>query len=319
MASPPNPTRRPLLRRLLWLALVGGGCYLVVAILFVALQRSLMYPAMRSGPLAAADYGMAGVEMSDVVTATDDGLTLHGWRIVPEGAAADRPVVLFLHGNGGHRVHRLDDVDLLTSAGAEVVLFDYRGYAENDGSPTEVGLAADARAAWDFVTLGLGVPPGRIVVFGESLGGGVATRLAAEKCEAGTPPGGLILRSTFSSMTDAASWHYPWLPIRLALLDRYDSVSRIGKVTCPILSLHGDADNVVPLSLGRRLFEAAPERSESAAAKRFVTLAGAGHNDVLDAARGAYLAGVETFLREVAGAGGGEGENHERHEMHERD
>lgn len=299
--------------------MAGVGCYLVITILFALLQRSLIYPAMRSGPLPAADYGMAGVEMSDVEARTDDGLTLHGWRIVPEGAAADRPVVVFLHGNGGHRVHRLDDVDLLTSAGAEVVLFDYRGYAENAGEPSETGLAADARAAWDFVTLGLGVPPGRIVLFGESLGGGVATRLAAEKCEAGTPPGGLILRSTFSSMTDAASWHYPWLPIRLALLDRYDSKSRIGKVTCPVLSLHGDADNIVPFSLGRKLFEAAPEKSKSGVGKRFVPLAGAGHNDVLDAARGAYLAGVETFLREVAGAGGGEEGDHERHEMHERD
>lgn len=283
--------------------MLAVGCYLVIAIVFAALQRSLMYPAMRSGPLPAADYRIAGVKASDIEAATADGLTLHGWRIAPAGETADeRPVILFLHGNGGNRVHRLDDVDLLTGAGAEVVLFDYRGYGENAGTPSETGLAADARAMWDVVTGDLGISPGRVVLFGESLGGGVAVRLAAEKCEAGTPPGGLILRSTFSSMTDAAAYHYPWLPVRLTLLDKYDSRSRIGGVTCPILSLHGDADDIVPPALGRGLFDAAPEESAGGVTKRFVILAGAGHNDVLDSGREAYRAAVETFLREVSGA-----------------
>lgn len=277
--------------------------YLFVAGMFIGLQRSLLYPAMQSEPLPAADYATSGIRLDDVETATIDGLTLHGWYAWPTPVASEptsRPVVLYLHGNGGHRVHRLDDLDLLTGCGASVLLFDYRGYGENPGKPSEQGLTLDARAMWDYATQELDVPPERIVLFGESLGGGVAVELAATQCEAGTPPGGLILRSTFSSMTDAASYHYPWLPIRLALLDRYDSESRIGKITCPILSLHGDADGIVPLTLGHRLFDAAPQHSASGVEKRFVLLSGAGHNDVIDAARGAYRAALTEFLHDVA-------------------
>jgi fermentation-respiration switch protein FrsA (DUF1100 family) len=180
-----------------------------------------------------------------------------------------------------------------------VLIFDYRGYAENDGSPSESGLAIDARAAWDFATQELHVSPQNIVLFGESLGGGVAVTLAAENCKAGTPPGGLILRSTFSSMVDAASFHYPWLPIRLALLDRYDSLSRIGEVTCPILMMHGDNDHVVPFSLGEKLFDAAPVESATGVEKRLVVLKGAGHNDVLDMARGTMRSAIGNFLRDI--------------------
>ena len=128
----------------------------------------------------------------------------------------------------------------------------------------------------------------------------VAVPLAAEKCAAGTPPAGLILRSTFSSMTDAASHRFPWLPVRLALQDRYDSVSRIGDVTCPILALHGDADDIVPYDSGRDLFAAAPRRSAAGVEKRFVTLRGADHNVVTPAARGSIRTAVATILREIS-------------------
>ena len=288
--------RRQLVRLLAFVVFL----YLVVTILFASLQRSLMYPAFQSGPLPASKVALPGVEATDLATTTADGLTLHGWRLTPgNDNEADRPVILFLHGNGGNRAHRLDDVDILTGLGAEVVLFDYRGYGENAGSPTEEGLAADARAIWKFATGELGVPPGRIVLFGESLGGGVAVRLAGELEQAGTPPGGVILRSTFSSMIDAASHHYPWLPIRLALLDRYESIDRIGGLSSPLLFLHGDADNVVPLELGRRLFEAAPAQSASGIARRFALLPGAGHNDVLGVARDAYRDAIEAFLHDL--------------------
>lgn len=196
-------------------------------------------------------------------------------------------------------MHRIDDIDLLGRLGADVLIFDYRGYAENAGSPTETGLALDAQAAWNYATQQLHVPPERIVIFGESLGGGVAVSLAAEKCAAGSPPGGLILRSTFSSMTDTAAHHYPWLPIRLALLDIYDSLSRIDKVTCPLLMMHGDNDFVVPAVLGKRLFDAVPRESASGVAKRFVVLPGAGHNDVLDVSQVEMRAAIGDFLREL--------------------
>ena len=158
-------------------------------------------------------------------------------------------------------------------------------------------MAADARAVWKYATEERTVSPGRIVLYDESLGGGVAVRLAAEMCEAGTPPAGLILRSTFSSLADAGAYHYPWLPVRLVLVDRFGSIDRISAVTCPILQVHGGRDTIMPIELGRRLFEAAPEKSAGGTAKRFVELPTANHNDVLLVAEPEFRRAVSEFLK----------------------
>ena len=158
---------------------------------------------------------------------TVDGLTLQGWRVRPrksgEAAPAAPPVVLYFPGNAGHREYRLDEFELLVRSGAEVCCFDYRGYGENPGSPTEADLHRDARAAWNHLTRSLKIPERRIVLLGESLGGGVATHLAADLCTADEVPGGLVLRSTFNTLTSAASWHFPWLPVNWLLRDRFES------------------------------------------------------------------------------------------------
>lgn len=288
-----HPWRRRVVR---WIGLLILA-YGVVLLVMMFLQRSLMYPAVQSGPLPAPP----GTTGQDVVATTADGLTLHGWTFFdPADDDAARPVVIFLHGNGGNRGHRLRDVEMLARNGADVVLFDYRGYAENAGSPSEAGLAEDARAIWSFVTETLHIPPEQIVLYGESLGGGVAVKIAAELSREGAPPGGLILRSSFSSMDAAAAGHYPWLPVRLVLYDRYDSVGVIDEVTCPILVLHGDADRVVPLELGRRLFAAAPDHSAAGIPKQFVLLPGAGHNDVLLTAEAEMSEAIAQFLDEVS-------------------
>ena len=210
--------------------------------------------------------------VQDISFETDDGLTLHGWHFLRTGQACEsadecqqvldrgKPLVLFFHGNGGDRRGRVTFCQILTGAGADVFAIDYRGYGENPGRPTEDGLAEDARALWKYATQERRVPPERIVLFGESLGGGVAVRLAQEVCEAGTPPAGLIVRSSFSSLTETAGSHYPWLPVRLLLWDHYPSADCIGDVTCPILMIHGTKDQVVPYELGRKLFVAAPGR-----------------------------------------------------------
>ena len=168
-----------------------------------------------------------------------------------------------------------------------MLLFDYRGYGENTGHPSEEGLALDAAAARDWLAARTEVDGQRLVYFGESLGGAVALRLAIEH-----PPAALILRSPFTSLADAGRVHFPWLPVGRLLLDRYPSASRIADVRVPLLVIAGDRDTIVPDTLSRQLFDAAPEP------KQFVLIAGADHNDpqLLDGAE--LISEVVRFLRE---------------------
>ena len=149
-----------------------------------------------------------------------------------------------------------------------MLLFDYRGYGGNPGDPSEDGLAADARAAQQWLARQPDVDPRRIAYFGESLGAAVAVGLAVQ-----SPPAALVLRSPFTSLPDVGAVHYPWLPVQRLLLDRYPSIDRIASVSAPVLVIAGDRDDIVPMSLSRRLYDAAAEP------KRFVLVPGAGHND----------------------------------------
>ncbi|MFH5803383.1 alpha/beta hydrolase, partial [Alienimonas sp. DA493] len=212
--------------------------------------------------------------------------------------AADRRAILYLHGNGGDRRIRLSETDAFNALGWDVVLFDYRGYGENPGSPSEAGLRRDGRAFWE-ATRQLGYPPERIVIAGTSLGGGVATPLAAHLCEAGTPPAGLLLRSTFDSLVSAASYRFSWLPVGLLLRDRFDSAAAAGRVTCPVFQAHGEADGIVPAELGERLFAAFPSESEHGAPKRWLALPATGHNAVRTEGGAAYAAAERAFLTDV--------------------
>jgi uncharacterized protein len=156
----------------------------------------------------------------------------------------------------------------LSRAGLSVLLFDYRGYGGNLGRPSEGGLAADARAAQAWLAARPEVDPDRIAYFGESLGAAVALRLAVER-----PPAALILRSPFTSLTDVGRLHYPWLPVKWLLSDRYGSAARVAQLSVPLLVIAGERDQIVPSALSRRLYDAA------SAPKRFVLVPGADHND----------------------------------------
>src|SRR5690606_3218023 len=166
-----------------------------------------------------------------------------------------------------------------TDLGCDVLIFDYRGYAENAGSPSEAAMVSDARAIWQFAVDEIDRDPGEIVLFGESLGGAVAIELAAWLSRQGTPPAGLITNATFDSIPDLAAAHYPVLPLRWLVWDRWGSIDRIGAVTCPVLMCHGTRDALIPIAHGRRLFEAAPDRSAGGVAKTVVPIENAGHND----------------------------------------
>lgn len=285
--------------------------YLLMVLMLGLLQRSLIYFPLREASVPVEAAGLPPGQVLPITVTTSDGLKLHGWHVLPDGQCASNAqeadgllqagpsVALFFCGNGAHRGYRGPEFSVLTDLGMHVFIVDYRGYAENEGAPSEHGLARDARAVWDYATQERRIAPARILLYGESLGGAVATRLAAEQCENGTPPAGLILRSTFPSLAEIGAYHYPWLPVRWLLLDRYPSQKFLARVTCPLLQMHGTDDTIVPLEFGRQLFAAAPEHSAGGVPKQFVELQGANHNDVHLRARPQVEKAVADFLQAV--------------------
>ena len=249
----------------------------IVALMYFA-QRSLMYfpERLRTPPSAA---GLA--EAEEIVLDTADREKVIVWHVPPRG---EKPVVLYFHGNGGALRYRADRFRALTADGTGLIALSYRGYGGSTGSPTEAGLIADAAAAYAFAAARY--PAERIVAWGESLGSGVAIALAATH-----KFGRLVLEAPFTSAADVGARAYWFLPVRLLMKDQFRSDARIGKVTAPLLILHGARDAVVPIALGERLFALANEP------KRFVRFANGGHED-LDQ-YGAQAA-VRQFLAETA-------------------
>ncbi|MBX3437412.1 MAG: alpha/beta hydrolase [Planctomycetaceae bacterium] len=271
--------------------------------MIVRLQRRLIYRPHREQVVIDA-ASVPSADVHEVRIRAEDGVWLHGWHAASKAAPlggdpAQRPLVIFFPGNSGHRGYRRRDVELFTQIGADLLLVDYRGYGENSGRPSEAAIAVDARSIWQHALSELNVPRERIVVLGGSLGGGVATRLAHDLCEQGTAPAGLILRATFTSMADAGKFRYPWLPVRRLLVERFPSIDRIGGITCPLLVVHGARDRVVPIALGRRLYEAARPASLCGIAKRFVELPDSDHNDIIHTGWDVMHTEFSLFLEQV--------------------
>ena len=263
---------------------IGIAVVAAVLLMFWVMQRKMIY--LPSGNVRSpAEVGLVG---TDVVTfSTEDGLTLNGW-FVPARAPATADVMIVFNGNAGNRAYRAAIASPLAWAGIAVLLFDYRGYGGNPGSPSEEGLLKDARAARRHVESRPGVDPTRISYFGESLGAGVAVQLALEH-----RPRALVLRSPFTSLTDMARHHFPFLPVRLLLKDRFPSIDLIARVDAPILGITAAHDSVVPAEQSRRLFEAAKEP------KRLLVVEGADHNDLDLVAGRRVMAAVIGLLKEL--------------------
>jgi len=246
-------------------ALLYGG---LTGVLYLA-QRHIMYYPDTATPRPER-YGLA--DMRAVTLETGDGLSLLAWyRRAGEG----RPSLVYFTGNAGHIGDRAFKVRPYLDAGLGVLLVGYRGYGGNPGRPTERGLYADGRAALAFLE-GEGVAPARIVLYGESLGSGVAVELAAERAVS-APLGALVLEAPFTSIADAAATHYPVFPVRWLVKDRFDNKAKIARIEAPLLIVHGENDRVVPLRLGKELFAAAAEPKEGRWFK------GLGHNDLYSA------------------------------------
>ena len=237
---------------------------LVVGLLW-AFQRSLIY-LPDDGPVGAATEQVPGAR--DVTLTTGDGLQLGAWYL--PAAAPDAPAVLVANGNGGHRGMRAPVARALGEAGLAVLLFDYRGYGGNPGSPSEDGLALDVRAAREFLLREAKVPLERLLYFGESLGAAVVTELATEH-----PPAGLVLRSPFVDLASVGAEHYPFLPVRLLLRDRYPVAEQIGRIRVPTTVVYGSGDSIVPPGQSRAVADAAGRLH------RLVEVPGADHNDLV--------------------------------------
>src|SRR5688500_5457175 len=252
--------RGGLWRRLLVVLLLMGT---VVAMLW-ALQRQLIYFPDRT-PVPAAGEVIAGAR--DVTLHTADGLELGAWFVPPAGPADDGVAVLVAPGNGGNRAGRAGFAEELSRRGLAVLLMDYRGYGGNPGEPSEDGLAADADAAVEALEE-LGFPAERTLYFGESLGSGVVAALQARH-----PPAGIVLRSPFTDLADVGAHHYPWLPVRVLLRDRFPVVEHVATSDVPTTVVYGDRDSVVPTVLSARVADHARSLAER------VVIEGADHND----------------------------------------
>jgi len=243
----------------MWLAVVGTIVVVVFGAAF-AVQRRLIYlPSGRPLP-SAAEVLPGGL---DVAFDTADGVRLTAWYFPAEGA---REAVLVVPGNAGNRSLRAPLARVLHARGLSVLLFDYRGYGGNPGSPTESGLALDVRAAREYLVSEAGMPAERLVYLGESLGAAVATELATEH-----PPRGLVLRSPFVDLASVARQRYPFLPVRWLLLDTFPVAEQVARVRAPVIVVYGGGDTIVPPGQSRAVAEAAGGRA--------VEVPGADHND----------------------------------------
>ncbi|WP_338668706.1 alpha/beta hydrolase [Pseudodesulfovibrio methanolicus] len=271
----------------MWTALkIAGGAgvvYAAIAAWVFLTQRGLVYCPRRG---LAATPDQAGLAFEDVWLITGQGTRLHGWWLPCEGAER---VLLLCHGNGGNVSYLMETYRIFHDLGLSVLSFDYSGYGRSGGRPSEKATRSDARAAWDWLVRDKGIAPGRVVLFGRSLGGGVAARLAADLAKAGTEPGGLIMESTFTSVTAMGAARYPWLPVRWLVRNRYDSVHALRGVRVPALFLHSPEDDLVPYSMGRALYEG------YAGPKLFWALSG-DHNCGFMSTSG-YAEGLGRFLR----------------------
>jgi len=273
-----------MLRNVLWtflaLAVVAAG---LVLLLGWAEPRMIYYPIRELERTPAA----LGLAFEDVELRTADSERIHGW-FVP-AAPPSRLTVLLLHGNAGNISHRFEKLAVLRTLGADVLIVDYRGYGRSSGQPSETGTYRDADAAYEYLVQTRRVDPRRIILYGESLGSAVAVDLASRQ-----PVGGVVMESAFNSAVAVGQEMFPFLPARLLVRNRYESVNKIGQIGAPVLILHSRDDELFKWHHPQQLYDAAREP------KRLVELRG-GHNDAFLVSSQAYAAALSAFFGEVAG------------------
>lgn len=267
---------------------VAAGYAVILALVFLFQPKLVYFPL--KGNYGATPQSR-GLPFEAVRLHTDDGEQLAAWWIPAPRYATGGGAVLLFHGNAGDISHRLDYAKMFYDMGMATLLVDYRGYGESTGTPSEQGTYRDAAASWAWLTQTRNVKPSQIVIFGESLGGGVATWLAVEK--SAEKPRALILTSTFTSVPDLGVEVYPWLPVRWLSRIHYNNLANVAKIDVPLLIAHSPGDDIIPYAHGRRLFTAAREP------KFFLELAG-GHNDGFVFMREEWRQALRAFLERHA-------------------
>ena len=258
-----SPTTAKAVRRVRRVVLSLLFSYLSVVVMLSLVERWLVYPAPRAhdGDWVALDFPHEDIQFTGA-----DGAKLHGWYVPHPNPKA---VVLFCHGNGENVAELRPLLELLHDrTDVSIFAWDYRGYGKSLGRPHESNLLADARTAQLVLAKRAGVDPSDIVVYGRSLGGAVAVGLAAEH-----PVRGMVLERTFADMVETAAYHFPWLPVRWVMKNRYPSIERIVTYRGPLFQSHGTADEVVPFEMGKKLFDAA-----TTAKKTFFVVEEGSHN-----------------------------------------
>ena len=280
------------------LLVLVAAVWIGVAAVLKASERSLIYvPGDREVP---EPHPSLALRHRSIDFLTADSILLHAWivpavsavsassdtSVSPADSAAPGFWLLIAHGNYGSIGYgeRPEFYAALRDIGLNLLAFDYRGFGRSGGRPGEEGVYRDAEAAYRFLTDSLRVPPGRIVLFGHSLGTGVATELATR-----VPAAALVLEAAYTSIPDIGAAAYPWLPVRLLAGERFETIDKIGRVSVPKLLLHSPEDEIVPFEHGRRVYEAASGK------KRFVTVRG-GHAGAFREDREKYFGAIRELV-----------------------
>ena len=265
---------------------VGIGIYLLLGLMLYLFQGSMVFLSNMPGRQLDATPLDIGLDFEEVHIETTDGETIHGW-FVP--ATEARGTLLFFHGNAGNISHRLESIMIFNRLGLNVLIIDYRGYGQSTGKTTEAGIYLDAEAAWNYLVGERGVPAGRIILFGRSLGGAAAAWLAG-----GREPAALIVESSFSSGADMARRLYPIFPAKLLTRLKFPVAEFVSRAQSPVLVVHSRDDEIIPIAMGQAIHGAAGENGQ------FLELRG-DHNAGFWISRNAYVPGLDQFLVSVLG------------------
>lgn len=262
----------------IWIVLIiVGACAIFAGYIFFFQSNQVYHPDR----VIYANPESIGLYFENISFETSDGVRLSGWFIPKENASG---VILFCHGNAGNLSHRLETIQIFHDLGLDTFIFDYRGFGHSEGKPSEDGTYRDTEAAWQYLVHARKVHPDKVIIMGRSLGGAIAAWLARRHT-----PGVLIVESTFTSVADVVAKLYPYLPIRLLLRFKYDTVEYLSQVKCPVLVVHSRDDEMIPFTHGQRLFETANEP------KQFLEITGS-HTDGFLTTGTRYQEGLGQFI-----------------------